>query len=406
MALSAAAVAGTDPERLVLSLAEGSVYAGDLVTVSYADPTTGDDANAIQGLGGTDTPSFTHLLVDNAPALQQATFEPASQVLALSFDIALDARHLPDASAFTLRVDGMPLTAARVASVALSTDHPNELLLGLSGAAVSAGSCLTVDYADPSVGDDLSALQNPAGFDAASFAGVLIDFGGEDIASAAGLRLRGKAGSDVLSGGAGADRLFGAAGSDSLYGGAGTDTLFGGTGDDTLKGSGGYDHLLGGEGRDTLAGGRGMNALYGGDGADTLHGGLGWDTLFGGADDDQLAGGKGLDRYVYTSAHLGQGDLAGGAHDTLQDTGRNWLELSKEALAEVRVNGVALGQAGQDAAIGGTLDAGNSMALVDGALLFDVNGDGRFEAETDFAIDLVGIAQATYVAEKGAFLLS
>ncbi len=60
----------------------------------------------------------------------------------------------------------------------------------------------------------------------------------------------GRAGSDVVYGGAGDDRLSGGVGNDWLAGNGGADTLFGGTGDDVLVFDSGKDKLHGGAGRD------------------------------------------------------------------------------------------------------------------------------------------------------------
>ena len=84
-------------------------------------------------------------------------------------------------------------------------------------------------------------------------------------AGAAGSRLFGRGGDDVLEGGAGDDYLNG-----DIGGGVSADTLTGGDGDDTLEGGGGADVLDGGEGNDTLRGGGGDDVFYFGDG-DTVN---------------------------------------------------------------------------------------------------------------------------------------
>ena len=73
-----------------------------------------------------------------------------------------------------------------------------------------------------------------------------------------------------MDGRAGSDLLFGGAGKDTLKGGAGSDLLCGGAGDDTLHGGLGSDTLLGGPGNDLI--------FY--DGSDaSINGGAGFDLL-------------------------------------------------------------------------------------------------------------------------------
>ena len=63
-------LASTDPiwvteERVVHVALSRAIYRGQTVTVSYADPSTGDDEAAIQHTDGTDAASFTNQLVTN-----------------------------------------------------------------------------------------------------------------------------------------------------------------------------------------------------------------------------------------------------------------------------------------------------------------------------------------------------
>jgi Ca2+-binding RTX toxin-like protein len=75
------------------------------------------------------------------------------------------------------------------------------------------------------------------------------------------LRLKGRAGGDLLQAGAGDDRILGGDGNDFVQAGAGDDELEGGVGDDSLSGESGNDELSGGRGDDTCRGGPGADSF-------------------------------------------------------------------------------------------------------------------------------------------------
>ncbi|MEM8676645.1 MAG: ELWxxDGT repeat protein [Cyanobacteria bacterium P01_G01_bin.67] len=93
-------------------------------------------------------------------------------------------------------------------------------------------------------------------------------------------------GDDTLAGKAGKDLLDGGADDDILFGSDGRDTLIGGHGNDLMRGQSGKDILDGGAGDDTLWGGNHFDRLNGNDGDDILDGGRGINTYNGGAGSD------------------------------------------------------------------------------------------------------------------------
>lgn len=163
--------------------------------------------------------------------------------------------------------------------------------------------------------------------------------------------LIGKAGKDVLKGGAGDDILYGLGGNDSLWGGSGDDVLAGHEGNDTLSGGLGEDYLLGGIGNDQLDGGAGMdwaayedatsavsvnlaltiaqNTLGGGIdklvGIENLYGSAFNDTLIGDAGVNYLSGGSGDDRL---EGGAGDDHLEGGAGNDMIIGGAGWDVVS------------------------------------------------------------------------------
>ena len=169
------------------------------------------------------------------------------------------------------------------------------------------------------------------------------------------VRLYGKDGDAVLTGGAGNDFLRGDGGQDLLSGGAGNDVIEGRDGNDTLSGGSGVDRLYGGDGDDFLIvdasdsvirGGAGFDRLsvegetginldvvraeveaaIGGSGADTLDASgavAGDDTITGGTGADVLTGGGGSDRFDFDQ-------LSG--NDTVNDfqVGEDHLALAQD----------------------------------------------------------------------------
>ncbi|MCW8177653.1 SwmB domain-containing protein, partial [Verminephrobacter aporrectodeae] len=162
-----------------------AVTSGQSVTVAYADPTTGNDANAIQDAAGNDAASFAATAVTNNTPVPADTTAPALIItgdsrpkvtgnqLVLSFsdtgNLDADAGHTPAPGAFTVLVNGV---ANAVTSV---TVEPQAKTVTLTlTTAVTHGQSVTVAYADPTAGNDANAIQDAAGNDAASFAATAV----------------------------------------------------------------------------------------------------------------------------------------------------------------------------------------------------------------------------------------
>ena len=131
---------------ITLTLAS-AVSAGQVVTFSYSDTTTGDDSHAVQNLLGKDTASITDHAVVNvnnnsdtrAPLLADAVVQ--EQSLTLVFDEALNTKSgkIPDRRAFTVTVDGS------VMDIYNMNIQDNRVLLSLERA-VTSGAAVTVSY--------------------------------------------------------------------------------------------------------------------------------------------------------------------------------------------------------------------------------------------------------------------
>ena len=174
--------------RVRLMLAD-PVYGQRTVTVSYRDPSPGDDTAALQSPAGVDAPSFSgypaangSTVLDPAPRPISATVLTNGYVLEMAFSQVLDdgAGRTPAAPRFTATVNGTnrAVRRARVSGNRVRVDLP---------VLVEAGDTVTVSYEDPSAGDDAAALQSPAGVDGPSFTGypvTVVPGGGPVLVSA------------------------------------------------------------------------------------------------------------------------------------------------------------------------------------------------------------------------------
>ncbi|WP_293399780.1 DUF4347 domain-containing protein [Phenylobacterium sp.] len=115
-------------------------------------------------------PATTGVLVDTAaPSFTSATVNGATLVMTYSDAGLLDAGHAPAAGAFTVMVGGAPVSVSAVAVNGAA--HTVTLTLA---SPVAAGAAVTVGYVDPTAGDDVNAIQDAGGNDAASLAATSV----------------------------------------------------------------------------------------------------------------------------------------------------------------------------------------------------------------------------------------
>ncbi|WP_265683932.1 SwmB domain-containing protein, partial [Verminephrobacter aporrectodeae] len=175
-----------EPQAKTVTLMLSTAVTSDqTVTVAYADPTTGNDANAIQDAAGNDAASFAATAVTNNTPAPADTTAPALIItgdsrpkvtgdqLVLSFsdtgNLDADASHKPASGAFTVLVNGV---ANAVTNVAINAEAKTVTLTLTT--AVTSDQSVTVAYADPTTGNDANAIQDAAGNDAASFAATAV----------------------------------------------------------------------------------------------------------------------------------------------------------------------------------------------------------------------------------------
>ncbi len=137
-----------------------------VVTVAYNDPTTGDDANAIQDVTGNDAVSFAaQTVTNNTPDTTPPIFESAivngnTLVMTYSDTNLLSDRFAP-LSAFSVMNNGVANPV-----LFITTDvNAKTVTLTLTNAVKNA-QLVTLGYTDPTTSDDQNAIQDALGNDA------------------------------------------------------------------------------------------------------------------------------------------------------------------------------------------------------------------------------------------------
>lgn len=190
--------------------------------------------------------------------------------------------------------------------------------------------------------------------------------------------------------------ITGNIGNDVVSGAGGNDTLTGNSGHDTLSGDAGDDRVYGGVGNDLLDGGADNDIVDGGTGDDQIGGGTGNDTLTGGANNDYVDGNDGNDT---VSGDEGNDQVSGGAGNDFVygGSGNDLVDGGAD-------NDTVTGDAGDDQVGGGSGDdnvsGGANNDYVDGGDGDDtVNGDaGDDQVTGDAGNDTVsGGANNDYV---------
>lgn len=149
------------------------VEANEAITITYTDPTSGNDKNALQDEAGNDVASFTLTLglgtgnetVDRqGPTFREARVDGTRLVIWFADVNGLSATNLPATSAFTVTMGGreIPVSSIEVYQPDLA------VILTLSQAA-KQGEIGYVTYKDPTISNDINALQDTVGNDVIGF---------------------------------------------------------------------------------------------------------------------------------------------------------------------------------------------------------------------------------------------
>ena len=147
-----------------------TVASGAVVKVTYGDPTSNNDTNAIQDRAGNDAASLNDQAVTNdssvadvrAPEFVSAVTSTDGTKIILTFDENLDGQNKPGTGDFTVTVQGEHRNVSTVTVSGATVE------LGL-GTAITSQQTVAVIYTDPTAGvNDRDAIQDAAGNDADS----------------------------------------------------------------------------------------------------------------------------------------------------------------------------------------------------------------------------------------------
>lgn len=144
----------------------------EAVTVAYTDPSSGDDALAIQDEAGNDSASFSLLCTNNTvdkvgPKFWRADALNNQLIIYFTDANALDATNVPATSAFRVYNDGVQMTIS-----SLSVDGPNKKVTLTLSTSFTPGAWVTFTYIDPSISNDPNAIQDTLGNDAPGFTNI------------------------------------------------------------------------------------------------------------------------------------------------------------------------------------------------------------------------------------------
>ncbi len=139
------------------------------LTVGYGDPTSGNDAKAIQDRAGNDADDLSETRVTNdstvvddvAPTFQSAAISSEANKIILTYSEVLDSQDKPDHSNFKVLVEG------EVREIYFVGVSDRQVTLEVSSA-VTQRQAVVVSYFDPTTGDDDDAIQDRSGNDAAT----------------------------------------------------------------------------------------------------------------------------------------------------------------------------------------------------------------------------------------------
>jgi uncharacterized repeat protein (TIGR02059 family) len=384
LASVAGVTAGSDGRSLKLLIVPPAAK-GQAVTVTYNDPTSGNDAKAIQDALGNDTATLTGVAVTNVtasnlmdgvevdrgtipnpdgstdtrfsiPVVQPGRTEQQGDPGRADIDLTgADGRggfrtQLPTGVGMDSRVSRDPGTRETAADALSRVIRMIEEEMARIDQANQDAAAAAAERAAQALGERLgdslavwlSGTPNerisisqrndePSGPASRRPGSIIVDVNDLDPNATVEIHDAGFVaifGEGNFVGGNGRQYVVGDSARQRIVFGADDDTLYGGGGDDYIGSLGGNDWLYGDDGNDTVSGGVGNDRLFGGNGNDRLLGGSGKDRLDGGSGQDKLYGNSGNDTL---SGGAGNDSLWGGSGQDRIDGGAGNDSLKGEA---------------------------------------------------------------------------
>jgi len=155
--------------RKIGLLLDERVDPNEVVTVAYTKPTSGDDLNAIQDEAGNDAASFSlactnETLDKTGPVFEKAHVTDSALTIWFTDASPLKTTDLPNKSVFDVVSNGAAVTIS-----SYTVDANAKAVVLTLARAIEPGETTYVTYTDPTYSNDVGAIQDTAGNDAASF---------------------------------------------------------------------------------------------------------------------------------------------------------------------------------------------------------------------------------------------
>lgn len=162
-------VAVDGPNRKVGLLLNEAVDTNEVVTVAYTKPSSGNDQYAIQDEAGNDAASFTLVCTNNTvdrsgPVFDKAEANGTSVVVYFTDANNLSTTNLPSASTFRVVSNN-----AQIAVNSISVNGTAKTVTLTLASAITQNATVYVSYTDPTVSNDINAIQDTVGNDAIGF---------------------------------------------------------------------------------------------------------------------------------------------------------------------------------------------------------------------------------------------
>lgn len=162
-----------DNRKVYLQLDEPA-EPSEVVTVSYSDPTSGNDEFALQDEAGNDVATFSQPCTNNTvdrvgPTFDKAEASGTSVVVYFKDANNLSTTNLPATTTFKVVSDN-----TQIAVSSMSVNGTAKTVTLTLASAIPVGATVYVSYTDPTTSNDNNAIQDTVGNDALGFTNKLV----------------------------------------------------------------------------------------------------------------------------------------------------------------------------------------------------------------------------------------